>query len=121
MTIEGGSFLKSLNKSCQNFTKISIKIFKTLFAPVGVVSILLKKRNLGFGKPSPSGPKRLSGESCCMDDSPPPQALTLSLFYPAPLAVSLRGFDKTTSSHQLLRVIFYPLLGALKDCTLYIL
>ena len=37
------------------------------------------------------------------------------------LSFSLRGFDKTRSSHQLLRVIFYPLLRALRNCTLYIL
>lgn len=49
--------------------------------------------------------------------------MALSQFYHtlSILSFSLRGFDKTRCLHQLLRVIFYPLLRALRDCTLYIL
>lgn len=83
--------------------------------------------HVGFGKPSPSALNRICGESCCMDcswhsqASPPPSKhwhWYSFIMLHSILSFSMRSFDKTRSSHQLLRVIFYPLL---RDCTLYIL
>lgn len=50
--------------------------------------------------------------------APPPKALMWVSFIMLPSLLQSDGFDKTRSSHQLLRVIFYPLLRALRDCTL---
>lgn len=129
--LKGGRFPKASRMSLES----AFRYLWTLFAPLGVLAFVQDENGSESSfwlwetfpylvlKGSVVNPAAWTVAGALIQAPSPPKALTLSQFYHAPsiLSFSLRGFDKTRSSHQLSRVIFYPLLRALRDCTLYIL